>query len=232
MVGGADSYSCYVCHSKTWGHTLRKDRPILSKTMMQTGCNRLTLPLNGREVKVNLITKVYYCSPLYEGKLKGMNEMTEELILCGKVVDHKFIKGFMVRWGAKAIMPEYLIPGYSYFGLGALLSHREPVRDDISLTLLNALSRHPPKVIRSLWALSRKGPEIDYYQNTWAFLNRYGVSLAGARDTGLIVTTSHRVALWPDPRLKEILSQIGSDTILWMGADSCLADRLSQIGRD
>lgn len=156
--------------------------------------------------------------------------MSEELILCDKVVDHKLIKEFMVRWGTTAIMPEFLIPGFTYIGLGALLSHRDPVREDITQTLLNALSRHTPRVIRALWALSRKGPEIDYYQNTWAFLKRYGVSIDEVRDTGLIVTTSHRVALWPDPRLKQLLSQVDPDTILWMGAESTLAMVLSTKG--
>jgi hypothetical protein len=193
------------------------------------GC-RLSIKLKDKEIPVNLIAKAYYSSPLYKGRLKGMTQMSEELLLCDKVIDHKFIKTFMVAWGSEAIMPEFLIPGFTYIGLGALLSHRDPVREDITQTLLNALSRHTPNVIRALWALARKGPELDYYQNTWAFLKRYGVSLDQARDTGLIITTSHRVTIWPDPQLKEVLGQVDPNIILWMQADSTLS--LAQKGEE
>lgn len=192
------------------------------------------LNMNGRGVPCSLIGKVYWCSPLCIGGLKTSNEMCEELILCGKVIDHKLIRVFMDNWGCKAPLPDYLLnpePGYSYFGLGALLGHRIPIRNDIEQTLLNSLSRHRPEVIRALWSLARKmGKAEDYYQNTWAFLKEYGVTFDEARETGLLVTTSHRVALWPDPELKGVLSQVDPSTILWMSVDMKLGKERLALG--
>lgn len=196
---------------------------------MNKWANKLTITLNNRVLPVNLIAKVYFSSPLYQGKLKSINEMTEELILCGKVSDHKYIKEFMVRWGCNAIMPEFLIPGFTYIGLGALLGHRDPVREDLTETLMNSLRRHPQEVVRALWSLSRASKEIEYYQNIWGYLRRFGVTFDQVRDTGLIVTTRHRVALWPDPLLKEALARVSSKEILWLALDNHLTATLRHL---